>query len=210
MPRHTSTHAAGVVISDIKLDDLVPVQKNDNTIVTQYTMAHLESLGLLKMDFLGLRNLTVIRDAVREIRKIHKNFDINAIPVDDKAVYEMLSKGDTAGVFQFESGGMTKWLMELKPERMEDLIVIISLYRPGPMKSIPVYINNKRNPDKTEYLHPMLKEILEDTHGVMVYQEQVMEICRRLAGYSYGHADIVRRAMARKSLILCLVSVKVL
>ena len=198
MPRHTSTHAAGVVISDIKLDDLVPVQKNDNTIVTQYTMAHLESLGLLKMDFLGLRNLTVIRDAVREIRKIHKNFDINAIPVDDKAVYEMLSKGDTAGVFQFESGGMTKWLMELKPERMEDLIVIISLYRPGPMKSIPVYINNKRNPDKTEYLHPMLKEILEDTHGVMVYQEQVMEICRRLAGYSYGHADIVRRAMAKK------------
>ncbi|MBR5512466.1 MAG: DNA polymerase III subunit alpha [Ruminococcus sp.] len=198
MPRHTSTHAAGVVISDIKLDDLVPVQKNDNTIVTQYTMTHLEALGLLKMDFLGLRNLTVIRDTVNEIRKTTPDFDINAIPQDDMAVYEMLSKGDTAGVFQFESGGMTKWLMELKPERMEDLIVIISLYRPGPMKSIPVYINNKRNPQQVEYLHPKLKETLEETYGVMVYQEQVMEICRKLAGYSYGHADIVRRAMAKK------------
>ncbi len=198
MPRHTSTHAAGVVISDIKLDDLVPVQKNDNTIVTQYTMAHLEALGLLKMDFLGLRNLTVIRDAVNEIRKTIPDFDINSIPQDDMAVYQMLSKGDTAGIFQFESDGMTKWLVEMKPERMEDLIVIISLYRPGPMKSIPVYINNKRNSQNVEYLHPKLKETLEETYGVMVYQEQVMEICRKLAGYSYGHADIVRRAMAKK------------
>ena len=198
MPRHTSTHAAGVVISDIKLDELVPVQKNDNTIVTQYTMAHLEALGLLKMDFLGLRNLTVIRDTVNEIRKIIPDFDINSIPQDDIAVYKMLSEGDTAGIFQFESEGMTKWLVEMKPERMEDLIVIISLYRPGPMKSIPVYINNKRNPQNVEYLHPKLKETLEETYGVMVYQEQVMEICRKLSGYSYGHADIVRRAMAKK------------
>lgn len=198
MPRHTSTHAAGVVISDIKLDDLVPVQNNDNTIVTQYTMAHLEALGLLKMDFLGLRNLTVIRDAVNEIRKTLPDFDINSIPQDDMAVYQMLSRGDTAGIFQFESDGMTKWLVEMKPERMEDLIVIISLYRPGPMKSIPVYINNKRNPQNVSYLHPKLKETLEETYGVMVYQEQVMEICRKLAGYSYGHADIVRRAMAKK------------
>ncbi len=198
MPRHTSTHAAGVVISDIKLDDLVPVQKNDNTIITQYTMTYLEALGLLKMDFLGLRNLTVIRDTVNEIRRYQPDFDINAIPENDSAVYEMLSKGDTAGVFQFESDGMTKWLTELKPERLDDLIVIISLYRPGPMKSIPVYINNKRNPQNVKYLHPILKDILEETHGVMVYQQQVMEICRKLAGYSYGHADIVRRAMAKK------------
>lgn len=198
MPRHTSTHAAGVVISDIKLDDLVPVQKNENTIVTQYTMAHLEALGLLKMDFLGLRNLTVIRDAVNEVRKTIPDFDINSIPQDDISVYEMLSRGDTAGIFQFESDGMTKWLVEMKPERMEDLIVIISLYRPGPMKSIPVYINNKQNPQNVKYLHPKLKETLEETYGVMVYQEQVMEICRKLAGYSYGHADIVRRAMAKK------------
>lgn len=198
MPRHTSIHAAGVVISDINLDDLVPVQKNDNTIVTQYTMTHLEALGLLKMDFLGLRNLTVIRDTVNEIRKTLPDFNINAIPQNDKAVYEMLSSGDTAGVFQFESSGMTKWLMEMKPERMEDLIVIISLYRPGPMKSIPVYISNKRNSKNIEYLHPKLKETLEETYGIMVYQEQVMEICRKLAGYSYGHADIVRRAMAKK------------
>lgn len=198
MPRHTSTHAAGVVISDVRLDDLVPIQKNGNTIITQYTMAHLEALGLLKMDFLGLRNLTVIRDTVNEIRKTIPNFDINKIPQDDRAVYDMLSDGDTAGVFQFESAGMTKWLTEMKPERMEDLIVIISLYRPGPMKSIPVYIQNKRNPENIAYIHPMLKETLEETYGVMVYQEQVMEICRKLAGYSYGHADIVRRAMAKK------------
>lgn len=198
MPRHTSVHAAGVVISAVRLDDLVPLQKNDNTIVTQYTMAYLESLGLLKMDFLGLRNLTVIRDTVNEIHRFEPGFDINSIPQDDSAVYEMLSKGDTAGVFQFESAGMTKWLTEMKPERMEDLIVMISLYRPGPMKSIPVYIRNKRSPRNVKYLHPMLKDTLEETYGVMVYQEQVMDICRKLAGYSYGHADLVRRAMAKK------------
>lgn len=198
MPRHTSTHAAGVVISAVPLDELVPLQKNDNTVITQYTMTHLESLGLLKMDFLGLRNLTVIRDAVNEIRKTESDFDIGKIPVDDSRVFEMLAKGDTSGVFQFESAGMTKQLTELVPERLEDLIVIISLYRPGPMRSIPTYIRNKRDPAKITYLHPLLREILEDTHGVMVYQEQVMEICRKLAGYSYGHADIVRRAMAKK------------
>ncbi len=198
MPRHTSIHAAGVVISDIPLSDIVPLQKSRDTIITQYTMSHLESLGLLKMDFLGLRNLTVIRDAVNEICCINPNFDINNIPIDDGTVYEMLSRGDTSGVFQFESAGMTKWLIELMPERLEDLIVIISLYRPGPMKSIPLYINNKKNPQSITYFHPKLKEILSDTYGVMVYQEQVMEICRKLAGYSYSHADIVRRAMAKK------------
>ncbi len=198
MPRHTSTHAAGVVISAVPLDDLVPLQKSDDTVITQYTMTILESLGLLKMDFLGLRNLTIIRDCVNEIHKTEPKFEISAIPLDDQAVYKMMSDGDTSGIFQFESAGMTRWLTEMRPERLEDLIVIISLYRPGPMKSIPVYIENKKNPDNAVYKHPMLKDILEETYGVMVYQEQVMEICRKLAGYSYGHADIVRRAMAKK------------
>ncbi|MBD5159554.1 MAG: DNA polymerase III subunit alpha, partial [Ruminococcus sp.] len=198
MPRHVTTHAAGVVISAIPLADIVPLQKNDDTIVTQYTMTVLESLGLLKMDFLGLRNLTVIRDTVREIRKINPDFDIEKIPLDDKNVYSMLSAGDTAGVFQFESEGITKCLTELRPERLEDLIVMLSLYRPGPMKSIPQYIRSKNNPDNVKYKHPQLESILSETYGCMIYQEQVMEICRKIAGYSYGHADIVRRAMAKK------------
>ncbi|HOC35129.1 MAG TPA: DNA polymerase III subunit alpha, partial [Ruminococcus flavefaciens] len=198
MPRHASTHAAGVVISAVPLSDLVPLQKNDDTVVTQYTMTVLESLGLLKMDFLGLRNLTIIRDAVNEIRRSEPDFDIDKIDFADQNVYKMLSDGDTCGVFQFESAGMTARLMELCPERLEDLIVILSLYRPGPMKSIPVYIENKKHPDSIKYKHPILKEILADTYGCMVYQEQVMEICRKMAGYSYGHADIVRRAMAKK------------
>lgn len=198
MPRHASTHAAGVVISAVPLSDLVPLQRNDDTIVTQYTMGILESLGLLKMDFLGLRNLTIIRDTVNEIHRTEPDFDISRIPTDDIEVYRMMSAGDTEGVFQFESEGMTARVMELCPERLEDLIVIISLYRPGPMKSIPLYIENKKHPEKVTYKHPLLKDILEDTYGCMVYQEQVMEICRKLAGYSYGHADIVRRAMAKK------------
>lgn len=198
MPRHASTHAAGVVISAIPLSDLVPLQKNDETIVTQYTMTVLESLGLLKMDFLGLRNLTIIRDTVREIRRTEPNFDIGSIPTDDKSVYEMLSRGETSGVFQLESAGITAKVMELAPDCLEDLIAVISLYRPGPMKSIPVYIENKRHPENIKYKHPLLKRILADTYGCIVYQEQVMEICRVLAGYSYGHADVVRRAMAKK------------
>lgn len=198
MPRHITTHAAGVVISAVPLSDLVPVQKSDGAIITQFTAPLLESLGLLKMDFLGLRNLTIIRDCVNEIHKTEPDFDINNIPVDDKAVYEMLSEGDTGGVFQFESDGMTQRLIDLKPERLEDLIAVLSLYRPGPMKSIPTYIANKKHPEKIVYKHPLLREILSETYGCMVYQEQVMEICRKLAGYSYGHADIVRRAMAKK------------
>lgn len=198
MPRHSTTHAAGVVISAMPLSDVVPLQKNDGTIVTQYTMNILESLGLLKMDFLGLRNLTIIRDTVNEIHRTNPDFDIEKIPLDDKNVYRMLADGDTCGVFQFESEGITKCLTELKPERIEDLIVMLSLYRPGPMKSIPLYIRNKNNPDKVRYKHPLLKDILSETYGCIIYQEQVMEICRKLAGYSYGHADIVRRAMAKK------------
>lgn len=198
MPRHASTHAAGVVISAVPLSDLVPIQRNDGTVVTQYTMTILESLGLLKMDFLGLRNLTIIRDAVAEIRKTELGFDIDSIPMDDREVYEMLSSGDTGGVFQFESDGMTQRIIELQPERLEDLVAILALYRPGPMKSIPVYIENKKHPDKIKYRHPLLKDILSETYGCIVYQEQVMEICRKLAGYSYGHADVVRRAMSKK------------
>lgn len=198
MPRHASTHAAGVVISAVPLSDIVPLQKNDNTIVTQYTMTVLESLGLLKMDFLGLRNLTVIRDTVNAIRQTEPDFDIEKIPMNDSGVYSMLAGGDTGGVFQFESEGITKCLMELKPERIEDLIVMLSLYRPGPMKSIPLYIKNKNNPENVTYKHPLLESILSETYGCIIYQEQVMEICRKLAGYSYGHADIVRRAMAKK------------
>ena len=198
MPRHTSTHAAGVVISAIPLVDIVPLQKNDGTIITQYTMTVLESLGLLKMDFLGLRNLTIIRDTINSIKCFEPDFDISEIPLDDSGVYSMLAKGDTGGVFQFESEGITKCLIDLKPERIEDLIVMLSLYRPGPMKSIPEYIHNKNNPNQIHYKHPLLESILSETYGCIVYQEQVMEICRKLAGYSYGHADIVRRAMAKK------------
>lgn len=198
MPRHSSTHAAGVVISAVPLSDVVPLQKNDDTIVTQYTMTVLESLGLLKMDFLGLRNLTIIRDTVNVIKHTEPDFDIDNIPLDDGEVYSMLAKGDTGGVFQFESEGITKCLVDLRPERIEDLIVMLSLYRPGPMKSIPEYIRNKNNPDKIRYKHPLLESILSETYGCIVYQEQVMEICRKLAGYSYGHADVVRRAMAKK------------
>lgn len=198
MPRHCSTHAAGVVITAGPVSDYVPLMTNDGQLVTQYTMGVLESLGILKIDFLGLRNLTVIRDAVREIRKKEPDFDIEKIPLDDKEVYKMLADGDTVGVFQFESQGMTSTIMRLVPEDIEDLIAVISLYRPGPMDSIPTYIRNRHNKDLVTYKTPLLKPILDVTYGCIVYQEQVMQIFRSLAGYSYGRADIVRRAMAKK------------
>jgi DNA polymerase-3 subunit alpha len=198
MPRHASTHAAGVVISDAPVSEYVPLQKNDESIVTQYPMNILESLGLLKMDFLGLRTLTVIHDCENAVRKNRHDFDIKKIPLDDKNVFQMLSKGLTSGIFQFESDGMTQVLMKLGPESIEDLIAVLSLYRPGPMDSIPKYIENRHNPKKVTYKHPLLKDILDVTYGCIVYQEQVMEICRKLAGYSYGRADLVRRAMAKK------------
>ncbi len=198
MPRHCSTHAAGVVITAGPVSDYVPLMTNDGQLVTQYTMGILENLGILKIDFLGLRNLTVIRDAVREIRKAEPDFDIEKIPLDDKAVYKMLSDGDTVGVFQFESQGMTSTIMKLVPEDIEDLIAVISLYRPGPMDSIPTYIRNRHNKELVTYKTPLLKPILDVTYGCIVYQEQVMQIFRSLAGYSYGRADIVRRAMSKK------------
>lgn len=198
MPRNTSTHAAGVVISDAPVNDYVPLVKKDGVTATQYTMTALERLGLLKMDFLGLRNLTIIRDCSDFVRRKHPDFDVNKIPVDDNAVFEMLSAGNTYGVFQFESAGMRSMLMRLKPVCIEDLIAALSLYRPGPMDSIPRYIANRKDPSKIQYKHPLLKNILDVTYGCIVYQEQVMEICRTLAGYSYGRADLVRRAMAKK------------
>ncbi len=198
MPRHASTHAAGVVITDRPVAEYVPLATSDDAVVTQYTMTTLEELGLLKMDFLGLRNLTVIDDTVKMIRKADPNFDINKIPLDDKATMKMMSRGQTEGVFQFESGGMRSVLQAFKPERIEDLIAIISLYRPGPMDSIPKYIENRHNPHKIKYATHLLKPILEVTYGCIVYQEQVMQVFRSLAGYSLGRADIVRRAMAKK------------
>lgn len=198
MPRHASTHAAGVVIASAPVSEFVPIQKNEDSIVTQYTMTILESLGILKMDFLGLRNLTVIRDCVNLVKKYKPDFSIDNVPIDDKDVYKMLSEGNSCGVFQFESAGMKQVLKRLMPDSIEDLVAVISLYRPGPMESIPKYIKNRHNPSLITYKTPLLKDILDVTYGCIVYQEQVMQICRKLAGYSYGRADLVRRAMAKK------------
>lgn len=198
MPRHASTHAAGVVISDRPVSDYVPLAVNDGAAVTQYTMTALEELGLLKMDFLGLRNLTVIDDTEKEIRKTYSAFDIEKIPLNDKPTMEMLSLGYTEGVFQYESAGVRNVLRRLHPECLEDLIAVVSLYRPGPMDSIPKYIENRHNPKKISYCTPLLAPILDVTYGCIVYQEQVMQIFRSLAGYSLGRADVVRRAMSKK------------
>jgi len=198
MPRNVSTHAAGVVITKDPVDNYVPLYARDGLISTQYTMTVLERLGLLKIDFLGLRNLTIIDHCQKAIRKSIPDFDVEKVPLDDKAVYKMLSEGHTEGVFQLESAGMTSRLMQLEPTGIEDLVAMLSLYRPGPMDSIPMYIKNRHDPSKITYKHPLLKDILDVTYGCIVYQEQVMQIFRKLAGYSYGRADIVRRAMAKK------------
>ena len=198
MPRNASTHAAGVVITDEPVDEYVPLASNDGVVVAQYTMTTLERLGLLKMDFLGLRTLTVIDDAVKMLKSKGVDIDISNIDIGDKEVYRMISKGNTEGVFQFESAGMRQMLMGLQPESLEDLIASISLYRPGPAKSIPTYTRNRHNPELIEYKTPKLKNILDVTYGCLVYQEQVMQVFRELAGYSYGRADLVRRAMSKK------------
>ena len=198
MPRNVSTHAAGVVITKEPVDFYVPLYSRDGQVSTQYTMTVLERLGLLKIDFLGLRNLTIIDHCRKQVIETHPDFDLEKIPLDDKKVYEMLSQGKTEGVFQFESAGMTATVMKLRPERLEDLIAVISLYRPGPMDSIPTYIRNRHEPDRIVYKHPLLKGILEVTYGCIVYQEQVMQIVRDLAGYSWGRSDLVRRAMSKK------------
>ena len=198
MPRHASTHAAGVLITGKPVMEYVPLQRNDEVITTQYPMGTIERLGLLKMDFLGLRTLTVIRDTLDMLREQGIDMKPEDIPRDDPAVYEMISAGDTDGVFQLEGGGMRSFLTNMKPTCFEDIIAAISLYRPGPMESIPRYIQGKQNPSSIHYETEKLRPILDVTYGCMVYQEQVMQIVRDLAGYSYGRSDLVRRAMAKK------------
>ena len=198
VPRHASTHAAGVVITKNPVVDYVPLATNDDTVVCQYTMTTLEELGLLKMDFLGLRNLTVLADAVEMVKRQEPDFFLEDIPDDDQGVFEMLTQGKTSGVFQMESAGMTGVCVGLKPQSVEDLTAIVALYRPGPMESIPRFIACKHDPSLISYKHPALEPILSITYGCIVYQEQVIEIFRRLAGYSLGQADMVRRAMSKK------------
>lgn len=200
LPRHSSTHAAGVVISGVPITEVVPLQMNDSVLTTQFPMTTLEELGLLKMDFLGLRTLTVLRDALAFIRETHDGNapDLDHLPFTDPAVYRMIARAETDGVFQLESSGMRQFLLQLRPDCFEDLIAGISLFRPGPMEQIPRYIRGKHDPSSVKYAHPLLEPILSNTYGCMVYQEQVMEIVRSLAGYSYGRSDLVRRAMSKK------------
>ena len=198
MPRNVSIHAAGIVITDKPLCEYVPLALSNGIVITQYDMDAVAGLGLLKFDFLALRYLTIINDAVLQIKEKDPDFDIEKIPLDDAATYELISSGMTEGVFQLESAGMRQFLTQLKPRNLEDIIIAISLYRPGPMDSIPHYIECRENPSKIEYPLPMLEDVLGSTSGVVVYQEQVMSIFRKVAGYSFGHADIVRRAMSKK------------
>ncbi|MDO4552951.1 MAG: DNA polymerase III subunit alpha [Bacillota bacterium] len=199
MPRNAGTHAAGVVISRNALNEYVPLYRGDKGVSTQFTMGVIEELGLLKMDFLGLRNLTVIRDALAAIREsTGVAVDFSRMEYDDPAVFELISSGNTAGVFQLESSGMTSFMMNLRPDCFEDIVAGIALYRPGPMASIPTYIENKKNPGRIRYIDRRLEPILSVTYGCMVYQEQVMQIVRDLAGYTYGRSDLVRRAMSKK------------
>ena len=198
MPRHASTHAAGVVITERPVYEYVPLAKNDESVVTQYPMTTLEELGLLKMDFLGLRNLTVLEDAAELVRRRIPDFDVNKLSDDDEETFAMLAAGKTEGVFQLESAGMTSVCTRLGPKSIEDITAVIALYRPGPMESIPRFIENSQNPEKIRYKHPVLEPILSVTYGCIVYQEQVIEIFRRLAGFSLGQADNIRRAMSKK------------
>ena len=198
MPRHASTHAAGVVITREAANEYVPLASNDGVPVTQFTMTTIEELGLLKMDFLGLRTLTVIKNAEEMVRRREPDFSMDNISYDDAATYEMLGRSETEGVFQLESTGMKQVLTGLQPKNLEDIIALISLYRPGPMDSIPTYLRNRHEPDKVRYKTPQLAHILDVTNGCIVYQEQVMQICRELAGFTLGQADLVRRAMSKK------------
>ena len=199
MPRNLSTHACGMIIAPSRLDEIVPLARNGEDIVSQYNMIEIEHLGLLKFDFLGLRNLNDIKKAIEYVKQNHGvELDFHKMGVDDPDVYKMISAGDTKGVFQLESGGFQKVLRELKPTGIEDIIAAVSLYRPGPMDSIPDYIKNKNNPDKIVYDHPLLEPILKVTYGCIVYQEQVMRIVQDLAGYTLGMADNIRRMMGKK------------
>ncbi len=200
MPRHASTHAAGVVITERPVSDYVPLAVNNGIVVTQFDMNTVADLGLLKFDFLALRYLTIISQAEDQIRERNPDFDISAIPTDDKRTFDLISAGKTDGVFQLESGGMRQTLMQMKPQRIDDIIASIALYRPGPMDSIPKYIENSRDKSKIRYATPILAPILDVTNGCIVYQEQVMQIFRVVAGYTLGRADVVRRAISKKKL----------
>ncbi len=198
MPRNITVHAAGLVVTDKPIASYVPLAVSNSAVVTQFDMDTIAKLGLLKFDFLALRYLTIMKDACNYVCERIPDFDISKVPLDDKKTYELISAGNTAGVFQLESGGMRQMLTELRPDSFEDIIAAIALYRPGPMDSIPAYIEARHNSQKIKYAHPLLEPILRSTYGCIVYQEQVMSIFREMAGYSYGHADIVRRAMSKK------------
>ena len=198
MPRNITIHAAGIVVSDRPLTEYLPLATSNGAIVTQFDMDTVAMLGLLKFDFLALRYLTIIDDTCRSIKERYPDFELDAIPIDDEKTYKLISDGNTQGVFQLESGGMRQMLTELAPDRFEDIIAAIALYRPGPMDSIPQYIEARHNTGKIEYLHPLLEPILSSTYGCIVYQEQVMSIFRVIAGYTYGHADVVRRSISKK------------
>ncbi|MGF1621312.1 MAG: DNA polymerase III subunit alpha [Rhodomicrobiaceae bacterium] len=198
--RHASTHAAGVVIGDRELTELVPLYRDPRSTlpVTQFNMKWVEPAGLVKFDFLGLKTLTVIQRAVSLLKQRGVELDLQTLTLEDKKTYELLAKGDTVGVFQLESTGMRESLRKLKPDRFEDIIAMVSLYRPGPMDNIPSYINRKYGLEKPDYLHPLIEDVLKETYGVIIYQEQVMQIAQRLASYSLGEADLLRRAMGKK------------
>lgn len=200
LPRHTSTHAAGVIISEKQLIELIPIQQGHNQVyLTQYSMEHLEEIGLLKMDFLGLRNLTLLESIVSSIhKKTGRKVDIKTIPLNDEKTFELLARGETTGIFQLESEGMRKVLLRLKPSRFEDIVAVNALYRPGPMENIPLFIDRKHGRQAVEYLHKDLEPILENTYGVIVYQEQIMQIASTMAGFSLGEADLLRRAVGKK------------
>jgi DNA polymerase-3 subunit alpha len=198
MPRHASTHAAGVVITEKPTYEYVPLSNSGTGVVTQFDMNTDASLGLVKFDFLGIRYLTVIHDAETAIRKRYPDFDISKIPLNDEKTFKLLCDGRTDGVFQLESGGMKQVLSKLAPSNLEDIIACIALYRPGPMDSIDKFVARKHGREPIVYNIPALSEILDVTYGCIVYQEQVMQICRMLAGYSYARADLVRRAMSKK------------
>src|SRR5690606_22826482 len=200
--RHASTHAAGIVIGDRPLEELIPLYRDPRSDmpVTQYNLKWVEPAGLVKFDFLGLKTLTTIRYAVDMVNANREGppLDIDAIPIDDADTYKLYAQGDTYGIFQFESAGMRRALMDLKPDRIEDLIAMNALYRPGPMDNIPSFVNRKHGTEEVSYPHPALSAVLDETYGIIVYQEQVMQIAQLLSGYSLGEADMLRRAMGKK------------
>lgn len=200
LPRHTSTHAAGVIISEKPLIELIPIQQgHGNVYLTQYSMEHLEEIGLLKMDFLGLRNLSLLDSILSSInRKTVRKVELRSIPLNDSKTFELLARGETTGIFQLESEGIRKVLIRLKPSRFEDIVAVNALYRPGPMENIPLFIDRKQGKEPVVYPHPDLKSILDDTYGVIVYQEQIMQIASTMAGFSLGEADLLRRAVSKK------------